>query len=151
MTLVLLGSLPCQAHDACGVSSTGKVVRGSEFRSRKFFPRAPSSAFDKELRTMAAHLMNEADLFTAPRVRLSGPNYRGQHRSAVYQQVGQPGTLVLEPASQVPSRVIGQIAAVPAVVRPVGPWDAHAVAFSALHPSPDATRARGGPAFGSSW
>jgi len=100
---------------------------------------------------MAAHLMNEADLFTAPRVRLSGPNYHGQHRSAVAQQVGQPGTLVLEPASQVPSSVIGQIDAVTALVRHVGTCDDHAVRLADLQPFADGNRVRVGKDFGSSW
>ena len=97
---------------------------------------------------MAAHLLNEAELFTAPRVRLSGPNYRGQHRSAVCQQVGQPGTLVLEPADQVPSSVIVQIDAVTALVRHVGTCDDHAVRLADLRPFADGNRVRVGSDFG---
>jgi len=100
--------------------------------------------------SMAAHLMNEAELYTAPRVRLSGPNYRGQHRSAVCQQVGEPGTLVLEPARQVASSVIGQIDAVTALVRHVGTCDDHAVALADLRPFADGNRVRVGVDFGSS-
>ena len=83
---------------------------------------------------MAGHLMNDTDRVTPARVRLSGPNYRGLHRKAVGQDVGQPGTLVLEPASEVPSSVIGQIDAVTALVRHVGTCDDHAVALADLRP-----------------
>src|SRR3954452_19962542 len=84
------------------------TLLGFSLQVSEFLTSAPADR-PRELSSMAAHLMNEAELFTAPRVRLSGPNYRGQHRSAVCQQVGEPGTLVLEPASHVASSVIVQI------------------------------------------
>jgi hypothetical protein len=99
---------------------------------------------------MAAHLLAEADPRMAPRVRLTGPNYRGQHRSAVQRLVGQPGALVLEPASDVPSSVIIQIDAVTALVRHVGTCDDHAVPLAALRPFADGFRVRVGADFGDS-
>jgi hypothetical protein len=99
---------------------------------------------------MAAHLLAEVDPRIAPRVRLSGPNYHGHHRSAVQRVVGQPGALVLEPASDVPSSVIGQIDAVTALVRHVGTCDDHAVALATLRPFADGCRVRVGADFGSS-
>ena len=99
---------------------------------------------------MAAHLLAEVDPRFAPRVRLSGPNYRGQHRSAVQRIIGQPGALVLEPSSDVPSSVIVQIDAVTALVRHVGTCDDHPVPLAALRPFADGARVRVGADFGSS-
>jgi hypothetical protein len=99
---------------------------------------------------MAAHMLAEVDPSFAPRVRLSGPNYRGHHRSAIQRLVGEPGALVLEPASDVPSSVIVQIDAVTALVRHVGTCDDHPVLLAALRPFADGARVRVGADFGDS-
>jgi hypothetical protein len=97
---------------------------------------------------MAAHLLAEAELFTSPRVRLAGANYRGQHRSAARRGIWDPGSLVIEPRSAVPSSLIVQIDANTALVRHVGTCDDHAVALAELRPFADGARVRVGSDFG---
>ena len=99
---------------------------------------------------MAAHLLPEDEALRAPRVRLAGANYRGLHRSAVRRGVWEPGSLVLEPASQVPSSVIVQVDASTAVVRHVGTCDDHPVALADLRPFADGARVRVGSDYGDS-
>jgi hypothetical protein len=99
---------------------------------------------------MAAHLLAEQDLFSSPRVRLAGANYRGQHRSAPRPGTWAPGSLVHEPASQVPSSIIVQIDARTALVRHVGTCDDHPVALDDLRPFADGARVRVGSDFGDS-
>ena len=99
---------------------------------------------------MAAHLLSDEELFTSPRVRLAGANYRGTHRSAARRGIWDPGALVLEPASAVPSSVIVQIDARNALVRHVGTCDDHPVALADLRPFADGSRVRVGSDFGDS-
>ena len=109
-----------------------------------------SARIVQELIVVAAHLLAEAQALGTPRVRLSGPNYRGVHRSAAsYPQV-VPGALVVEPGSRVPSSVIRQIDAGTALVRHVGTCDDHPVSLTDLQPFADGLRVRVGADFGSS-
>jgi hypothetical protein len=99
---------------------------------------------------MAAHLLAESEVLSSPRVRLAGANYRGQHRSASRPGLWAPGSLVHEPASQVPSSVIVQIDARTALVRHVGTCDDHPVALADLRPFADGAQVRLGSDFGDS-
>ena len=99
---------------------------------------------------MAAHLLAEDEVFSSPRVRLAGVNYRGHHRAAPRPGTWEPGSLVHEPASQVPSSIIIQIDAQTALVRHVGTCDDHPVAIADLRPFADGARVRVGSDFGDS-
>ena len=99
---------------------------------------------------MAAHLLTAEELFSSPRVRLAGANYRGLHRSAARRGLWEAGALVLEPSSSVPSSVIQQIDSVTALVRHVGTCDDHPVALADLRPFADGARVRVGSDFGDS-
>jgi hypothetical protein len=81
---------------------------------------------------------------------MAGPNYHGLHRRAVPARVGVPGTLVLEPGSQVPSSVIALIDLRRALVRHVGTCDDHAVELEQLRPFADGRRVRIGADHGDS-
>jgi hypothetical protein len=95
---------------------------------------------------MPTHLIAQADTSTPPRVRLSGPNYRGLHRSGP-AQLGQPGAFVVEAASSVPSSVIAQIDESRVLVRHVGTCDDHAVRFADLRAFADGQRTGVGAVF----
>jgi hypothetical protein len=82
---------------------------------------------------MAAHLADELVAMTSVRPRLAGPNYCGHHRAAP-SRVIQPGSLLLEPGSKVPSSVIRLIDVSTALVRHVGAADDHPVQLSVLQP-----------------
>ena len=83
---------------------------------------------------MPAHLMAEAD-FQAQRPRLAGANYRGTHRAASFEQLPQPGALVLEPESRDLSSVIRLVDARTALVRHIGSFDDHPIALTLLRPA----------------
>jgi hypothetical protein len=83
---------------------------------------------------MAAHLAHQPLSTTSARPRLSGPNYCGHHRAAAAPHAVQPGSLLFEPGSNVPSSVIRLIDISTALVRHVGSADDHAVELSVLQP-----------------
>jgi hypothetical protein len=99
---------------------------------------------------MAAHLLAEAEVAASPRVRVSGHDYRGLHRSPLHAAVGVPGTLVLEPEAQVPSSVIATIDMRRVLVRHVGTCDDHPVPVDQLRPFADGRRVRIGADHGDS-
>jgi hypothetical protein len=99
---------------------------------------------------MAAHLLADTEASTTPRVRMTGPNYHGLHRRPVPAGVGVPGTLVLEPGSQIPSSVIALIDVRRALVRHVSTCDDHVVLLDSLRPFADGYQVRIGADHGNS-
>jgi hypothetical protein len=87
-----------------------------------------------EEHAVAAHFADRLSTATAVRPRLTGPNYRGQHRTASPPDGIQPGSLLFEPGSNVPSSVIRLIDSSTALVRHVGSADDHPVQLSSLQP-----------------
>jgi hypothetical protein len=82
-------------------------------------------------------------------VHLLGANYQGRHRSAHHRPLCQPGALVLERDTTLPSSVIRQVDDTRALVRHVGTCDDHVVAIADLVPFADGARVRIGYDFSS--
>jgi hypothetical protein len=92
---------------------------------------------------MANHLLTDDQLPDSPvALHLLGANYQGRHRSAHHRPLCQPGALVLEANTTMPSSVIRQVDATRALVRHIGTCDDHLVAIADLAPFADGERVR---------
>jgi hypothetical protein len=106
-----------------------------------------STAIPADAEHVPSHLLAEDEAVVRPRVRLAGANYRGVHRSAAARLLFEPGALVLEGGSQVPSSVIRHVDTSTVLVRHVGTCDDHCIAVEQLRPFADGLRVRIGADF----
>jgi hypothetical protein len=96
---------------------------------------------------MSQHLLDDVPLDLTARRHPPNPNYAARHRSPRQHDLCQPGTLVIELNSRLPSSIIRQVNATTALVRHVGTCDDHVTRLADLIPFADGVRVRLGADF----